>query len=59
VKKITELANTPLNYTVQVQQKIKPEGAWASVLHNVIIVDQKTAKAMADKLLKQIIEKVL
>jgi len=42
-----------------VRQKIKPEGAWASVLHNVIIVDQKTAEAMADKLLKQLIEKVV
>lgn len=59
VKRITELANTPLNFTVEVQQKVKPEGAWASILHNVIIVDQKTAEAMTDKLLLQIIEKIL
>ena len=55
VEKIAEFANTPMNFTVDVQQKVKPEGAWASVLHNVIIVDQKTAEAMVEKLLKQLI----
>lgn len=59
VKKITELANTPLNYTLEVRQKIRPEGAWASVLHNVIVVDQRTAEAMVDKLAKQLLDKFI
>lgn len=59
VTKISETINQPYNYTLEVAQKIKPEGAWASVLHNVMVVDQSTIEIMVENILQQVLKEVI
>lgn len=57
-QKIFDILNQPVHLSVQIVEIVKEQGAWPSALHNVIVIDMKTAAQVIQNTIYESLEKL-